>query len=451
MLQATLTPAGSDDRSCHALNDVVLQKWQTGRMLDFETWIDGRYVNTHGGDGLVIATATGSTAYALSCGGPILYPELDALVLAPICPHTLSDRPIVVRSSSHDRGAPGRASRHAGAGHLRRRVARRARARRSARDRRRPQPASRCCIRRITTTTASCAPSCAGAAAIACMPGSGARTDARRAHSYSDPRFRDHRRRRAGARPRPDRAHRRNRRRQIHPRRCAAAGRRRSRRRRSRAARRRARRGLRDVHGRRTTPPRCAWLAEQSIEHEGECVLRRVVGADGRSRAYVNGQAMPVQALRQLGETLVDVHGQMEYQSLMRRAAQRELLDQQRRPSRRCSTPSPNALARWSELRDATRPRRGVGAGSRSAAGAAALSPRRAARRWISRPARSRSSAAERQRLSQRGRLAAGAREIAAVAARSRRCERRAGGLARADSVALAVRARCALRADRQG
>ena len=69
-------------------------------MLDFETWIDGRYVNTHGGDGLVVATATGSTAYALSCGGPILYPELDALVLAPICPHTLSDRPIVVRSSS---------------------------------------------------------------------------------------------------------------------------------------------------------------------------------------------------------------------------------------------------------------------------------------------------------------------------------------------------------------
>ena len=100
MLQATLVSRGQPDRSCHALNDVVLQKWQTGRMLDFETWIDGRYVNTHGGDGLVVATATGSTAYALSCGGPIVYPELDALVLAPICPHTLSDRPIVVRSSS---------------------------------------------------------------------------------------------------------------------------------------------------------------------------------------------------------------------------------------------------------------------------------------------------------------------------------------------------------------
>ncbi|HEU4600815.1 MAG TPA: DNA repair protein RecN [Steroidobacteraceae bacterium] len=71
----------------------------------------------------------------------------------------------------------------------------------------------------------------------------------------------------------------------------------------------------------------CAWLAEQSIDHEGECILRRVVSADGRSRAYVNGQAMPVQSLRQLGEMLVDVHGQMEYQALVRRAEQRELLD----------------------------------------------------------------------------------------------------------------------------
>jgi DNA repair protein RecN (Recombination protein N) len=73
--------------------------------------------------------------------------------------------------------------------------------------------------------------------------------------------------------------------------------------------------------------PALAWLSEQAVEHEGECVLRRVVGSDGRSRAYLNGQAMPVQALRQLGELLLDVHGQMEYQSLVRKAAQRELLD----------------------------------------------------------------------------------------------------------------------------
>jgi len=83
-----------------ALNDTVLQKAATGRMLDFETEVNGRYVNTHAGDGLVVATATGSTAYALSCGGPIVEPHLDVLVLAPICAHTMSDRPVVVSARS---------------------------------------------------------------------------------------------------------------------------------------------------------------------------------------------------------------------------------------------------------------------------------------------------------------------------------------------------------------
>jgi NAD+ kinase len=83
-----------------ALNDVVVNKWETGRTMDFETSINGRFVNSHGGDGMVIATATGSTAYALSCGGPIVEPDLEVWVLAPISPHTLSDRPIVVRAGS---------------------------------------------------------------------------------------------------------------------------------------------------------------------------------------------------------------------------------------------------------------------------------------------------------------------------------------------------------------
>jgi NAD+ kinase len=83
-----------------ALNDVVLQKAATGRMLDFESRVNGRYVNTHSGDGMVVATATGSTAYALSCGGPIVEPHLDVLVLAPICAHTMSDRPVVVSGRS---------------------------------------------------------------------------------------------------------------------------------------------------------------------------------------------------------------------------------------------------------------------------------------------------------------------------------------------------------------
>src|ERR1700728_3805436 len=83
-----------------ALNDVVVNKWETGRTMDFEPSINGRFVNSHGGDGMVIATATGSTAYALSCGGPIVEPDLDVWVMAPISPHTLSDRPIVVRAGS---------------------------------------------------------------------------------------------------------------------------------------------------------------------------------------------------------------------------------------------------------------------------------------------------------------------------------------------------------------
>jgi NAD+ kinase len=100
LLEARLVRGGALVASALALNDVVLQKWETGRMLDFETFIDGVYVNSHGGDGLVVASSTGSTAYALSCGGPIVSPHLDVLVVAPICPHTLSDRPIVVSSKS---------------------------------------------------------------------------------------------------------------------------------------------------------------------------------------------------------------------------------------------------------------------------------------------------------------------------------------------------------------
>lgn len=83
-----------------ALNDVVVKRQYTGRMLEFQTFVDGRYVNTHTGDGFIVATPTGSTAYALSCGGPIVTPGLDAVVLAPICPHTLSDRPIVIPAAS---------------------------------------------------------------------------------------------------------------------------------------------------------------------------------------------------------------------------------------------------------------------------------------------------------------------------------------------------------------
>jgi len=79
-----------------ALNDVIVHKRDIARMIELDTWIDGHFLNTNRSDGLIVSTPTGSTAYALSGGGPVLRPKLNAFVLVPICPHTLSNRPIVV-------------------------------------------------------------------------------------------------------------------------------------------------------------------------------------------------------------------------------------------------------------------------------------------------------------------------------------------------------------------
>jgi NAD+ kinase len=100
LLKAEVLTANGTLNCGVALNDVVVKRQDTGRLLEFKSYVDERYVNTHGGDGFIVATPTGSTAYALSCGGPIVAPGLDALVLAPICPHTLSDRPIVIPGTS---------------------------------------------------------------------------------------------------------------------------------------------------------------------------------------------------------------------------------------------------------------------------------------------------------------------------------------------------------------
>ena len=100
MLEAEIWSGKKSNNQMVALNDVVLEKGMAGHMQDFVTRIDGEYLNTHSGDGLIVATPTGSTAYALSCGGPIIQPDVNALVIVPICPHTLSDRPLVLNASS---------------------------------------------------------------------------------------------------------------------------------------------------------------------------------------------------------------------------------------------------------------------------------------------------------------------------------------------------------------
>ncbi len=99
LLDAQFLTADGNAITATAFNDVVLQRRETGRMIDIEASVAGQYVNTHSGDGLIIATPTGSTAYALSCGGPIIEPQLDAVVVVPICPHTLTDRPIVIAAN----------------------------------------------------------------------------------------------------------------------------------------------------------------------------------------------------------------------------------------------------------------------------------------------------------------------------------------------------------------
>jgi NAD+ kinase len=85
---------------CNALNDIVIHRWNMAHMLAFETTINGHFVNKQRADGIVVATPTGSTAYSLSAGGPIVHPSLNALLLVTICPHTLSSRPIVIDGDS---------------------------------------------------------------------------------------------------------------------------------------------------------------------------------------------------------------------------------------------------------------------------------------------------------------------------------------------------------------
>jgi NAD+ kinase len=100
MLRAEIFRGDQSIHQSEALNDIVVSKGELARLIEFETLVDEYHVNTARADGIIIATPTGSTAYALSANGPILHPTLEAIALVPICPHTLSNRPLVIDSAS---------------------------------------------------------------------------------------------------------------------------------------------------------------------------------------------------------------------------------------------------------------------------------------------------------------------------------------------------------------
>jgi len=99
-IEADIVRADEVIASYLALNDAVLNKGAIARVLDFDVWVDDKFISTYKSDGLIVSTPTGSTAYSLAAGGPVIIPSVAAFIVTPICAHTLTNRPIVLPDSA---------------------------------------------------------------------------------------------------------------------------------------------------------------------------------------------------------------------------------------------------------------------------------------------------------------------------------------------------------------
>jgi NAD+ kinase len=108
LLEATLIRADGTTSLFHALNEVTISRGETGRMITLKALVNGELLNTYRADGLIVATPTGSTAYSLSAGGPLISPQSSVMLITPICPHSLSQRSLVLSDNDEIEISPER-------------------------------------------------------------------------------------------------------------------------------------------------------------------------------------------------------------------------------------------------------------------------------------------------------------------------------------------------------